>query len=545
MRFLGKILVAEYMRLSREDGDKVESDSISNQRELITDYLSRHRELKFVSEYVDDGHSGVSFERPAFQRMMEDVKAGKVNCIIVKDLSRFGRNYIETGRYMEKIFPCMGVRFISVLDNYDSAGEDTDAERIIIPFKNLINDSYCRDISMKIRSQLDVKRKNGKFIGSFASYGYLKDPRDKNHLIPDPYAGEIVRQIFELKLSGYNSQRIAEYLNDMGVLPPAEYKRSLGMNYDCGFKVGSNPRWAVMSVNRILSNEIYTGMMVQGINSKINYKIKESRPVPKENWIRVSDTHDPLVSRDTFDKVQNLLLFDTRTAPNESAVYLLSGLVVCGDCGQNMVRRKRVRGEKSYSYFHCSTAKSGDGCSSHLINTDKLERVVLETIQTEIRLLVMAENVLNQIDRISEQQSSVKAVTIQIEALDVDIERYQNLKVQLYTDMLEELISKDEYRSLNARFTEKTETAKRQREELLERKHTLLSNKTHLKPWLEDFKKHENITKLERQIVVELIEKIIVYDKTRVEIRFRHGDEIQEMITLAGVGNKEVSVCVS
>lgn len=208
---------------------------------------------------------------------------------------------------------------------------------------------------MKIRSQLDVKRKNGKFIGSFASYGYLKDPRDKNHLVPDPYAAEIVRQIFELKLSGYNSQRIAEYLNEMGVLPPAEYKRSLGLNYDCGFKVGSNPKWAVMSINRILSNEIYTGMMVQGINSKINYKIKESRPVPKENWIRVSGTHEPLVSRETFNKVQNLLLFDTRTAPNESAVYLLSGLVVCGDCGQNMVRRKRIRGDKSYSYFHCST----------------------------------------------------------------------------------------------------------------------------------------------------------------------------------------------
>ena len=353
MRFYGKNLVAEYMRLSREDGDKVESDSISNQRDLITDFLSHHDELKFVGEYVDDGYSGTNFERPAFKRLMEDVKAGKVNCIIVKDLSRFGRNYIETGRYLEKVFPFMGVRFISIIDNYDSAGEDNDADRIIIPFKNLINDSYCRDISMKIRSQLDVKRKNGKFIGSFACYGYCKDPKDNNHLIIDPFAADIVRQIFDLKLSGYNSQRIAEMLNEMGVLPPAEYKRSKGMNYDCGFKAGNNPKWAVVSINRILTNEIYTGTMVQGLNSKINYKIKQSRPVPKEDWIRVSGTHEPIVSRETFDKVQRLLLVDTRTSPEESAVYLFSGLVVCGDCGQNMIRRRTTRGKNVFNDGFC------------------------------------------------------------------------------------------------------------------------------------------------------------------------------------------------
>ena len=226
----------EYLRLSREDGDKLESDSIKNQRELIKEFLTQHQGLNLVEEYVDDGYSGTSYERPAFKRLIEDVKTGKINCIIVKDLSRLGRNYIETGRYLEKIFPMMGVRFISVLDHYDSASLNNEADQIIVPFKNLINDAYCRDISTKIRSQLDVKRRTGKFIGSFACYGYQKDPMDVNHLLVDPYAADIVRLVFRMKMTGCNSQRIAEKLNEMGVLPPAEYKRSLGFNYDCGYR---------------------------------------------------------------------------------------------------------------------------------------------------------------------------------------------------------------------------------------------------------------------------------------------------------------------
>jgi len=272
----------EYLRLSREDGDKLESDSIKNQRELIKEFLTQHQGLNLVEEYVDDGYSGTSYERPAFKRLIEDVKTEKINCIIVKDLSRLGRNYIETGRYLEKIFPMMGVRFISVLDHYDSASLNNEADQIIVPFKNLINDAYCRDISTKIRSQLDVKRRTGKFIGSFACYGYQKDPMDVNHLLVDPYAADIVRLVFRMKMAGCNSQRIAEKLNEMGVLPPAEYKRSLGFNYDCGYRTGNNPKWEVVSINRILTNEMYTGTMVQGINSKINYKIKQSQVVPKD-----------------------------------------------------------------------------------------------------------------------------------------------------------------------------------------------------------------------------------------------------------------------
>lgn len=541
---------AGYMRLSREDGDKLESDSIKNQRELIKEYLAQHSGLDFVDEYVDDGYSGTSYERPAFQRLLKDVKSGKINCIIVKDLSRLGRNYIETGRYLEKIFPFLGVRFISILDHYDSASDGNEADQIIVPFKNLINDAYCRDISTKIRSQLDVKRRNGKFIGSFACYGYQKDPRDVNRLVIDPYAADIVRMVFRMKLEGCNSQRIAEKLNEMGVLPPAEYKRSKGLNYDCGYRTGMNPKWEVVSINRILTNEMYTGTMVQGINRKINYRIKQSRAVPKEEWIRVENTHERIIEKSVFDAVQRLLEFDTRTAPERRHVYLFSGLVVCGDCGQNMVRRRVTRGGKKYTYYHCSTYKNGYGCSAHLINADKLEMLVLEAVRTQIMMLLKAENILKKIDRIPEEQTVIKMINHQLEELDTAIERYRNLKTQAYTDMLDEVITKDEFKDINQKFSERLDAVKAQKMALLDNKHRLLKNQTHLKPWVEDFKKYQNIKKLERSIVVTLIDSIIIYGKNEISIRFHYQDEMQEMFALAGLSSdktdrREASQCGS
>lgn len=226
---------------------------------------------------------------------MQDIEKRNVNCIIVKDLSRFGRNYIETGRYLERIFPFMGVRFIAINDHYDSAEENDDKGRILIPFNNLINDTYCRDISLRVRSHLDVKRKKGQFIGSFAGYGYRKDPKDKNHLIIDEYAAGIVQEIFKQKLNGMSSQRIASHLNELGVLPPNEYKRANGFNYTCGFQAGLNQKWTVVSVNRILKNESYTGTLIQGKRRKINYKVKKSHDVGSENWIRVEDAHDAML----------------------------------------------------------------------------------------------------------------------------------------------------------------------------------------------------------------------------------------------------------
>lgn len=306
------IRAAAYLRLSIEDGDKAESNSIGNQRELIRDFAAERPGLHLVEEYADDGYTGTNFERPGFKRMMEDIKSGKINCIIVKDLSRLGRNYIEMGKYLEQIFPMMGIRFIAINDNYDNANsESSDSDSIVVPFKNLLNDSYCRDISIKVRSQLDMKRRKGEFIGGYAIYGYCKDERNKNRLVVDEYAADIVRSIYRRKLEGMSAQAIAEQLNSENVLAPSEYKRLCGLNYHSGFKAGTHAKWQAIQVLRILKNEIYTGTMVQGRRQKINYKIKKIRDVEESGWIRVPNMHEAIIPQKLFDTVQEVLKLDT------------------------------------------------------------------------------------------------------------------------------------------------------------------------------------------------------------------------------------------
>lgn len=527
-----EVKAASYSRLSREDGDKMESDSIRNQKDLIADYAAQ-RGIRIVSEYTDDGYSGTNFDRPNFQRMMEDVKKKKINCIIVKDLSRLGRNYIETGRYLEKIFPFLGVRFIAINDHYDSADESGDADQIVIPFKNLINDACCRDISIKIRSQLDVKRKNGKFIGSFAAYGYLKDPNDKNHLIIDEAAAEIVRTIFGLKLNGFSAQRISERLEEMQVAPPLEYKRMCGLNFNSGFRSGRKPKWSIVTVNRILRNELYIGTMVQGKNRKINYKVKQSRPVDEASWIRVQETHEAIIPKPIFEIVQRLTELDTRTAPDSDSVYTLSGFLRCGDCGQNMIRRTVVKKDKPYNYYYCSTYKRGDGCTSHNISEAKLMTNVLAVVQHQIRLLVEADRILSAIDELPTQNLGVKSVDTQIAALEAEIERYKELKSKVYKDMTDGIVSRDEFKDINTRFTDKINFAKTAQEELIAKREKLLTRENNSRPWMETFREYRNVSELDRKLIASLIASIVVYDTDTVEIHFHYEDEIQEMLEMA------------
>jgi DNA invertase Pin-like site-specific DNA recombinase len=342
---------ALYVRISKDDGDKAESDSIINQKELIKDYLRSIPEIQLCSERVDDGFSGVDFLRPDFEAMMEDIRAGKINCVVVKDLSRFGRNYIEVGKYLENIFPFLGVRFISVNDQFDSANKRTDAEELILPFKNLINDAYSRDLSVKIRSQLLVKRKNGDYIGNFAVYGYTKSPENKNRLVVDEYASEVVRDIFRWKLEGLSGQAIANRLNAKGELSPMEYKRYCGLNFSTSFKVNSKAGWSPLAVKRILSNPVYTGVLEQGKVTTPNHKLKNRISKSQEDWNVVRDAHEPIICKLVFDLIADLLASDTRAASKEKAVYIFSGKLFCADCGNSMVRKLVPSGGKKYAYY--------------------------------------------------------------------------------------------------------------------------------------------------------------------------------------------------
>ena len=523
----------DYLRLSRDDGDKAESDSIHNQRELINDFLAKHPEIKKVQEYVDDGYSGTNFDRPNFKRMMAEIEKGRIDCVIVKDLSRLGRNYIEMGKYLERTFPMYGVRVIAINDNYDSANESSDADQIVIPFKNLINDAYCRDLSMKIRSQLDVKRKNGQFIGSFATYGYMKDPENKNHLIIDEYAANVVRMIFNMKLEGYSAGTIAKHLNENRILTPMEYKRFCGLNFNAGFQISTNPVWHPNMVIRILKNEVYLGITVQGKNRKINYKVKESRPIDAAKWIRVPGTHEPIIPKDIFDTVQYLLSLDTRTSPNKDKVDVLSGLVRCGDCGQNMIIRCTAKKEKKYYYYQCSTYKNGEGCSSHIFSTKKLQDMILWQIRQQIELLVNAETVLASAENLPNEPFQVKFLNEQVGKLNAEIEKYAELKTSLFQDLHDGTIVQDDYKELQERFNRKIVEAKKSLEKIEEKKSRLtLKGLSNLK-WLKDMKEYRNITTLDRKIVTALIEKVVVYSKEQIEIIFRYADEMEIVIAAA------------
>jgi len=533
---------AIYLRLSIEDDNRVESDSIQNQREFLKSYINGQDDIILSQEFIDDGYTGTNFDRPGFQKMMDLVQAKLLDCIIVKDFSRLGRNYIETGRYMEQIFPMLGIRFISVNDNYDSASDFNDADQIIIPFKNLINDAYCRDISIKIRSQLDVKRKSGKFIGSFATYGYLKDPKNHSHLIIDETAAGVVRMIFDWKLEGYSPGKIADKLNTMGVLTPLQYKRSIGLNCNCGFWKGEDPKWVPRGVHHILSDEIYIGTMVQGKNRKVNYKVNKLIHIDKKDWIRVPKTHEPIISEPVFQRVQDMLVIDTRTSPYKSTVDVFAGMVCCAGCGQPMTKRTDRHGEKRYVYYTCSTKKAGRGCSSHLINVNILEDTVLKAVQEHMRLLLDADELFTMMDKWPKATYQVKILEDQITNLEKEIDRYKNLSLSLYEDYRDQVISQEDYEELKLRFDEKVRNAMQSRDYNIG-KMIDMTDKPMLPPeWINEVRELGKIKKLTRKAVVMLIRKIIVHSKRKIEIVFYYSDAVQFFIKEAERLRQGVSV---
>lgn len=529
---------AGYLRLSKEDGDKAESDSISNQRGLIMNFVKAMPEIHLCSERIDDGFSGVDFNRPAFNLLMEDVKVGRVNCIIVKDLSRFGRNYIEAGRYIERIFPFLGVRFIAINDGYDSAKEKTQSDEMIIPFKNLVNDAYCRDISVKIRSQLDVKRKKGEFIGSFAAYGYLKSAENKNQLIIDPYAAKIVRDIYAWKLEGLSQQGIADRLNEISEPSPMEYKRFLGLNFATSFQVNPKAKWTAMAIGRILKNPIYAGHLVQGKESTPNYKIRKRIIKPEDKWIRVEHTHEPIIMQEVFDTVNRLLAKDTRIAPAKETVYLFSGLIFCADCKSSMVRKLVPAGGKKYAYYYCSRNKAGDGCTTHCISEKVLNKAVLQALKNHIALILDTQWILRCIDELPIKQEEVQKVETQLQMKQEEIKKYITLKISIYEDLKSGVIDAEEYKEFKAIYGKKCEEAERAAEILLQEISLILAGKRANSLWLETFRKNQNITELSRKVIVSLIEWINVYAGSQVEIRFRYQDEYERTLLLAQSAKK-------
>ena len=529
-----------YLRLSRDDGDKEESGSITGQRELLRDYISQHPELREYAIRIDDGFSGSTFERPGFQKMIEDVKAGRTDCIIVKDLSRFGRNYLDAGEYIEKIFPFLGVRFIAVNDNYDSLGERKSSDDLIIPFKNLINEAYCRDISMKIRSQLEIKRKNGQFLGSFAAFGYLKDEQDKNKLVVDQYAADIVRDIFKWKLEGISPQDIADALNKLGILSPMEYKRSLGMKYTTSFKTSAKAAWSAGTVIRILKNPIYTGILIQGKETTPSYKVHKRIAKDKSEWTVIEDSHEAIISEIDFDSVQKVLKCDTRRSPDDKAVGLFSGMLFCGDCGASMVRKTVPAGEKKYVYYVCSAHKQDKSCSPHRMRDAALEEIVLDSLRQHIREVVNMSELLDITDTAPLRTAQAQKVQRQLDKKREEYEKLQKLLMSLYENLTDGVIDREEYARLKASFTARADEAEKQMDALRESLNDIQSHGTE-NVWMNEFIKRQELASLDRAVVVALIDKILIHSNDMVEIIYRWQDEFAwQLDILRSAGLREV-----
>lgn len=539
-------LCGGYLRLSKEDEDvagseTLQSNSIENQKEYIEDYIQSKPEIKIVDFYIDDGYSGVNFDRPDFQRMLQDIKDKKINCVIVKDLSRLGRNYIEVGKYIERLFPLLGVRFVAINDNFDSADDTTASNNIIVPFKNLINDAYCRDISIKIRSHLEVKRKRGEFIGAFAVYGYMRG-EDKNKLIVDPYAAEIVKEIFSMKMDGMSQQAIADELNSFGVLSPAEYKKEQGSRYKTVFQTHSKAKWTAVAVLRVLTNEVYVGTLIQGKESTPNYKVKVREKKPQKEWIRVENAHEAIIGRADFEIIADILQKDTRVTAGKSAVSVYSGYLVCADCGCSMVRKKAYSGSLEYVYYVCSgNKKNKDKCSSHRISENALNLAVTKTLQLHLKQLADLQESIRYIRETSCNSDKIKILVLQSEKNKGDIEKFNRLKLECYEDYKKELITQGEYLLFKKELDNRIENAKKAVTELDKKKRMLLDGRYEKESWVEKFLIGKDI-ELKRSLLVRFISHIYVYEDHRIEIIFRYQDEIEQLAGLVDEIKQEVAL---
>lgn len=527
-----KYKATAYLRLSYTDDRSAESDSISNQRKLIQDFLVQHPEIELASERIDDGYSGIVFDRPAFQQMLNDIKNGIIDCVIVKDLSRLGREHIDTSRYLRQVFPAFGVRFISITDHIDTAAEHT-GDDLVLSVKSILNDNYCRDISIKTRSALQTKRQSGAYVGACPIYGYRRDPKDKNHLVPDEYAAQVVRDIYRRRIDGASAAHIADELNRLGVLSPLAYKISRGLPHPSGgYADHPDAKWSAVTVIRILRDETYIGTLIQGRETTHNYKLKNLVKKPPEDWARTENAHEAIISRQDFQLVQRLAQLDTRTAPGTDLVYLFSGLLVCDCCGGRMTRKVNTYKGRKYVYYRCPTGKA-HGCGHPvMIREDVLTQCVLTILQTHIKSVISLEELLDNISEERINRSLIESYKAQIMENEAQLSQMISYKGSLYENFVNQIISKEEYKSMSRHYTAQAEQLQESISMLHQEMEQTLDNSNSRLKWVQQFREFETMTELDRRAVVTLVQSIRVISKAEIKINFRFQDEYDSTLKM-------------
>ena len=509
--------VGIYIRLSKEDEEKPEyreSESVTNQRNILLQYLEQNN-LKLEEEYVDDGVSGTSFDRPAFNRMIQDIERKRINMVITKDLSRLGRDYIMSGYYTEQYFPEHNVRYIALLDNIDTYLDSSNND--IAPFKSILNDMYAKDISKKIKSVLRNKKEMGLFVGKEAPYGYKKDERNKYQLVIDEPAAIIVREIFEKYLNGMGTTQIANELSSRNVPIPSVHKEINRGNRSLKYGL-----WSNRTIKHILENETYTGCLVQNRYNKLNYKSKKTIQTPEEKWIKVENTQEPIVNKEIWERVQKLLIRNNNSRIRRHD-YLLSGLLRCYECKSAIgISKKDNRG---YSYGRCQRYVKYSKfkvCTPHSFNYQKLEKRVIDILKE----ICMTYTNRSNLEELAKKSNSVNLETMLKQKIDYyeNMEDKENRKLdRLYEDRLEGIISIEDYKRMQEKITNKREEykmIKKDYEKRLEEYKEKIKNENtdKLNRLIDAFLSMENPTK---EIMGQFIERIEIHQNKKVDIYFR------------------------
>ena len=507
--------VGIYIRLSREDGDDLESESVTNQRSLLTGFLKANN-LRIINEYVDDGYSGGNFNRPGFQKLIKDIEDGIINMVLTKDLSRLGRDHIMTGYYVENYFPEKQIRYIAVNDDIDTFYETSGSD--MMPFKLSMNDMYAKDISKKVRSNLLQMKKDGKFCGSVPAYGYIRDPNDKHKLIPDPKYAPIVKRIFDLYINGYGSSSIAELLTKEKVPTPIILK-----NKEKSLNKCNHPEiWKHSSVSNILKNPIYTGILIQHTTQNINYKVKKRKRIPKNEWCVNESAHEPLITKETFELAQSIKDKSNNYNENRRNIkYILSDYVYCKDCGAKMsisYDKKRDRITMNCNNYR-KFSKYGI-CFSHYINYEKLEKTIFKKISNISTKYIDKKEEFEQIVK-NDHIDFRKELYKKINSLRDNIENLKIKQDSLYDDKFNGIINIETYQRLYSQveneinmYNEKIKTYIKEINSIKDKSKEVIDYSI----IVQDFLSMKNPTK---EILNKLIEKVYVTKDKNIEIYYR------------------------
>lgn len=537
---------AAYVRLSVEDSGKPGADTIEGQKNLLLHFIENEKSLSLYGLFCDNGRTGTDFERPEFEKLMEAVKHGEVDCIVVKDLSRFGRNYKETGNYLERIFPFLGVRFIAVNDGFDTLTAERGADGYLVPLKNLINEVYSKDISKKSGSALATKQKNGDFIGAWAPYGYRKCADDPHKLEPDEATAPIVRQIFQWRVDGMSVTRIAKKLNDSGIPSPSAYLYNTGV---CKTEKYNGAIWHIQAVKIILTRQVYIGHMVQGTKRQSFYEKRRQYKKPQEEWVIVENTHEPIIDRDTFEKVQEIMrqrneeYFEKlgRFSYLETTENILKGLIYCADCKRPLVRYKNVSHNKKLWYTFICQTHSNDitSCPKKNIREDALIPMLMQAIQTQIELAADMDELVRRVNSSPKHRKQTATLQGRLDAAKKALTRYNGLYDSLYQNYVDKLMTEQEYMTLKRRYKAEAEEAERLIETLT-RQQAAEATHTPENPFLAAFGSFRDADTLTREMAQALIQRVYVDGNSNIEIVFRYRDEYKELCTYLEGRNVDV-----